>query len=138
MDTHRICAPLDLELIESDRSLTPLDAVLIYDSSDPFVIRLDIDQGECPATVWALGRDLLADGIGSARTAGSGDVKIRRCDSHQIHIRLTASRGEARLIASWDQAYRFVRQTYGLVPRGCEADHVDIDAELRLLLGEAA
>lgn len=139
MDTHRICTPLGLDLIVEDRSLTPLSAVLIYDTADPYVIRLDIDQGEGrEPTVWTLGRDLLADGVGSARTAGIGDVKIRRCNALQIRIRLATSEGEAQLVASWQQAYDFVRQTYGLVPRGHEADRTDIDAELRTLLGEAA
>ncbi len=50
---------LTLELIDADGAVTPLEAELRYDSSDPYAVAACFDTGGTEVC-WVFGRDLLA------------------------------------------------------------------------------
>ncbi|MFI0262527.1 SsgA family sporulation/cell division regulator [Streptomyces sp. NPDC017056] len=131
-----IRTPLDLD-VDDDGCMRRMQADLVYDPRDACAVRLHINDNGRPVR-WDFARGLLMQGILTSRWTGMGDVRIRRCDRGRLRIRLQTPKGTADLVASWPQARAFLCRTYEAVPEGREFDAVDMDAELRLLLGEAA
>lgn len=131
-----ISCEIGLRLLASEGAL-PLAAELRYDVADPYAVEALFDTGADSPVRWVFARDLLSDGL--ARTAGEGDVVVRPAldedGSAAVHLVLASPDGRAMLEANSEELREFLDQTYVVVPRGSEAERVDIDAELLSLLG---
>lgn len=109
-------------------------AIFTYDTADPYVVTVDFGADKNGGRiVWAVARDLLADGF--TAPAGFGDF---RCYAHGIHyfMALTSSEGHAVLSFIAEQIRAFLIDAEDAVPYGRE--ELDFDAELDALLKDGA
>ena len=84
---------------------------------------------------WTFARQLLTDGV--AAPAGEGDVQVwpsSTAGSSVVCLSLSSPSGRALFEVPLAELAEFLGRTYASVPTGSEADHVDVDAELALLL----
>jgi hypothetical protein len=133
--------PLTLQLI-GPRSWTDVPAVLGYDLTDPYAVRISFGEvgttaGDAPADggiAWLLGRELLRSGLD--RPTGEGDVRIWPAHSAAdvLFLHLQAPSGEALFELSRATVAAFLRQTDTMVPPGTEGDLLALDDELTALL----
>ena len=133
-----VSTELGLRLLASDGAL-PLAAELRYDAADPYAVEALFDTGGDTPVRWVFARELLAEGL--ARAVGEGDVLVRPAlddrGSAAVHLVLASPDGRALLEAPAEEVRAFLSETYSLVGRGEESDHVDLDAALLTLLGAA-
>jgi Streptomyces sporulation and cell division protein, SsgA len=134
--------PLTLHLI-GPRSWTEVPALLTYDPTDPYAVRICFGEvggassqsvsGE-DGVVWLLGRDLLRSGL--ERPSGEGDVRIWPAQgaSDVLFLHLQAPSGEALFELSRAAVTAFLRQAEALVPAGTESELLGLDEELQALL----
>jgi len=133
-------------------SWTAVPAALVYDSVDPFAVRVrfgdggsdDIDTSyddtsyddteDDGGVEWLLSRDLLRDGLTSP--VGEGDVRLwpARGGLDVVFLQLRAPSGEALFEISGAVVADFLRETELLVPAGTESDLLRVDDELTALL----
>jgi Streptomyces sporulation and cell division protein, SsgA len=131
---------------------TAVPAALVYDSLDPFAVRVrfgnggldDVDTAphddpyETPeddgGVEWLLSRDLLQAGL--TGPVGDGDVRLwpARAGLDVLFLQLRAPSGEALFELSGAVVADFLRETELLVPAGSEADELRVDDELYALL----
>jgi len=114
-----------------------VDAILRYDVSDPYAIHVTFrtGPGEEGRIEWLFARQLLSAGIVS--TAGDGDVRVwpsPDVDAGPVYVELSSPSGQALFAAPRGRLVDFLFRTYQLVPPGQESEHLDLDAELDLLL----
>ena len=121
-------------------SWTEVPALLIYDATDPYAVRIafgdmtdDADEAE-GAITWLLSRELLQAGL--ERPAGDGDVRLwpARAAADVLYLHLRAPSGEALFEVSRASVAAFLRHTEALVPPGEEASRLGLDDELQALL----
>jgi len=113
----------------------PRTATMVYLADDPYALHLHMDATTC----WRFARDLLADGL--TRHSGLGDVQ---CWPHPtarhpalLYLALSSPDGHMCWLLDAPQVAKFLRRIYGLVPRGCECEHIDLDADVDALLGRS-
>ncbi|MCW2535808.1 MAG: SsgA [Modestobacter sp.] len=128
------------------QSWTAVPATLVYDSADPYAVRIRFgDAGEDADTTdagpdddggveWLLSRELLRTGL--SRPAGDGDVRIwpARAALDVLFLQLRAPSGEALFELSAAVVGDFLRKTELLVPAGQESGLLQVDDELSALL----
>ena len=135
-------SPITLQLI-GPQSWTEVPALLCYDPSDPFAVRIafgdvgderdlvDVDEA---GIAWLVSRELLQTGLD--RPSGEGDVRV--WPSHGatdvLFLHLRAPSGEALFELSRATVAAFIRQTETLVPSGSESAMLSLDEELQALL----
>jgi hypothetical protein len=130
-----VSAELELRLVVPGSTSLPVLADLTYDVADPYAVRVAFHTGGPDVVEWTFARQLLTDGV--ARPGGEGDVQVwpSHSGSHSIVcIALSSPSGRALFEAPLGEVVEFLTRTYALVPTGSESDHVDVDAELALLL----
>ena len=85
---------------------------------------------------WTFARQLLSDGV--TVPAGEGDVQVWPSTSGNggavVCLSLSSPSGQALFEVPLGDLVDFLGRTYDAVPTGAEGDHVDVDAELALLL----
>ena len=113
-----------------------LDASLRYDRDDPYAVHLSFptSPGRDPIE-WIFARSLVADGL--SVPVGDGDVRIwpsREDLTGAVYIELCSPSGRARFAMPRPVLAGFVDRCHEVVPPGEEADYIDLDAELDLLL----
>jgi hypothetical protein len=114
---------------------------LSYDPACPYEVRLAETGSDAGEVVFA--RDLLLDAL-DGNPAGEGRVRARlrrfRGARHSmLELAVPAADGGDLIFAICDDAVaEFVRDTTDLVPAGDEWRHVDVDAAVAGLLGQAA
>ena len=84
---------------------------------------------------WTFARQLLGDGVSAP--VGEGDVQVWPSSTEgdpAVCLSLSSPSGRALFEVPLAGLVEFLTQTYAAVPTGSEADHVDVDAELALLL----
>jgi Streptomyces sporulation and cell division protein, SsgA len=148
-----VSAGLSLGLVRPGQVVVPLMASLHYSRSDPYAVRMAFHVGTDEPVEWALARDLLAaalhgrEGIGdvqawpSSGPAGSaaGEETSREAAGPALlNIAMTSPFGHAQFEAPAAPIAAFLDRTYRIVPPGQESDHLDLDAELALLLSQEA
>jgi hypothetical protein len=126
---------------------TAVPAALVYDSVDPFAVRVRFGDGgpddlDSPYDVpdddggveWLLSRDLLRAGL--TGPVGEGDVRLwpARGGLDVVFLQLRAPSGEALFELSGTVVGDFLRETELLVPAGTESDLLRVDDELSALL----
>jgi hypothetical protein len=130
------------------QSWTAVPAALVYDSTDPFAVRVRFGDGAAddvePALYddpdddggveWLLSRDLLRAGL--TGPVGEGDVRLwpARGGLDVLFLQLRAPSGEAMFELSGAVVGDFLRETELLVPAGGESDLLRVDDELSALL----
>ena len=134
------------------QSWTAVPAALVYDSTDPFAVRVrfgddgpEDDAGhdagyetdgpdEDGGVEWLLSRDLLRAGL--TGPVGEGDVRLwpARGGLDVLFLQLRAPSGEALFELSGAAVSDFLRETELLVPVGCESELLRVDDELSVLL----
>ena len=134
-----VCAELDLRLVVPGSSSLPVRAELRYDVNDAYAVQVAFQTGTSggPHDVveWTFGRQLLGDGVGSA--AGEGDVQVWPSTSSGesvVCLSLSSPTGRALFEVPLRALVSFLGRTYDAVPAGSEGVHLDLDAELALLL----
>jgi hypothetical protein len=130
------------------QSWTAVPAALVYDSADPFAVRVRFGDGgiddidptpydspdEDGGVEWLLSRDLLRAGL--TGPVGDGDVRLwpARGGLDVLFLQLRAPSGEAMFELSGAVVGDFLRETELLVPAGGESDLLRVDDELSALL----
>ena len=131
-------AELQLRLVVAGSVPLPVRADLRYDVLDPYAVQVSFHTSssvDSDVVEWTFARSLLSEGV-SAPT-GEGDVQV--WPSHSggcsvVCLSLSSPSGTALFEVPLPQLVEFLAQTYEAVPTGCESRHVDVDAELALLL----
>ena len=130
------------------QSWTAVPAALVYDSTDPFAVRVRFGDGAADdvetalyddpdddgGVEWLLSRDLLRAGL--TGPVGEGDVRLwpARGGLDVLFLQLRAPSGEAMFELSGAVVGDFLRETELLVPAGSESDLLRVDDELTALL----
>jgi len=130
-----VTAGIELRLIVPGSSSLPVRADFSYDQTDPYAVRVGFHTGGADIVEWTFARGLLTDGV--THPVGDGDVQV--WPSHSggkpvVCISLSSPSGRAMFETPLSSLVEFLTRTYAVVPTGNEGDHVDVDAELALLL----
>ena len=130
-----VTASLELRLVVPGNASLPVMAELAYDQGDPYAIRVAFHTGGADVVEWTFARSLLTDGV--THPVGEGDVQV--WPSHAggkpiVCLSLSSPSGRALFEAPLAQLVEFLTKSYAVVPTGNESDHVDVEAELALLL----
>jgi Streptomyces sporulation and cell division protein, SsgA len=118
------------------RAAALVDASLRYDRDDPYAVHLSFlaPSGGDPIE-WIFARSLASDGL--TVPAGDGDVRIWPSPEDltgPVYVELRSPSGRALFALPRAVLAEFVDRSHEVVPPGDEADYVDLDAELDLLL----
>lgn len=136
----RIRSPFGMRLMLPDGNVLPVSASLEYETSDPFAVQVTFHTGgaesEC-AVVWTFARQLIIDGLD--RPAGLGDVRVWPVPNEDeasaaVALALCSPSGEALFELPRVALSEFLALTFAEVAVGNEERHVDMDAELTVLL----
>ena len=130
-----VTASLELRLVVPGNPSLPVMAEVAYDHEDPYAVRVAFHTGGTDVVEWTFARSLLTDGV--THPVGEGDVQV--WPSHSagkpvVCLSLSSPSGRALFEAPLAQLVEFLTKTYAVVPTGNESDHVDVEAELALLL----
>ena len=128
-----ISADLDLVLVLGDDRMIPVAATLTYSISEPFAVSALFRTADGDIN-WVFARQLLDEGL--TDSVGEGDVVIWPAHDdagETICISLCSPGGNALLEADAREIRKFLNDSYRLVARGDESDHVNIDHFLNQL-----
>ena len=129
-----VSARMELRLVLGGDRAIAVPATLSYTREAPYAVTAAFHTAEGDVT-WVFGRDLLCQGLEAP--AGDGDVAVwpsAHGDHEALCLSLSSPTGSALLEADIAAIEAFLDLTYVLVPAGTEASHIDIDAELDLIL----
>ena len=130
-----ITVDIELRLIVPGSQSLPVRADFAYDQADPYAVRVAFHTGNTDIVEWTFARALLTDGV--THPVGEGDVQVWPSHSSGrpvVCISLSSPSGRAMFEAPLTQVVEFLTRSYAVVPTGAESDHVDVEAELALLL----
>ena len=134
-----VSSELQLRLVEPGAASLPVRADLNYDVSDPYAVQVCFHTGSGSTggdvVQWTFARQLLSDGVNAP--AGEGDVQVWPSSSGDLPVvclSLSSPSGRALFEVPLMDLVEFLGRTYDAVPTGAESEHVDVDAELALLL----
>jgi hypothetical protein len=132
-----VSSELQLRLVVPGAASLPVRADLNYDVSDPYAVQVAFHTGSAGGEVvqWTFARQLLSDGVSAP--AGEGDVQVWPSTSNGLAVvclSLSSPSGRALFEVPLADLVDFLGRTYQSVPSGTESAHVDVDAELALLL----
>ena len=123
-----------LSLVVEHGDAVPVDAVLGYDSADPFAVSVTFRVTTDEQVRWVFARELLIAGLDNP--TGRGDVMVwpDAMDPDVIILSLTTPQGHALFEARRWIVRDFVEQSLATVPAGTESAHLDWDGILSTLL----
>ena len=133
-----VSSELQLRLVVPGAASLPVRADLEYDVTDPYAVSVSFHTGNGgggDVVQWTFARQLLSDGV--SVPAGEGDVQVWPSTSSTgpvVCLSLSSPSGRALFEVPLGDLVEFLGRTYEQVPTGRECDHVDVDAELALLL----
>jgi hypothetical protein len=133
-----VSTQLQLRLVVPGAASLPVRAGLHYDVLDPYAVQVAFHTGaagEGEIVEWTFARQLLTDGV--TAPVGEGDVQVWPSASNGLPVvclSLSSPSGKALFEVPLPELVDFLGQTYAAIPTGSESDHVDVDAELALLL----
>ena len=136
--TSSVNTELQLRLVVPGASSLPVRAGLRYDVTDPYAVQVAFHTGngvDGEIVEWTFARQLLTDGVSAP--VGEGDVQVWPSASAGLPVvclTLSSPSGKALFEVPLPELVDFLGQTYAAVPTGGESQHVDVDAELALLL----
>jgi hypothetical protein len=124
---------MDREAVVKNVTFTILGArqrvpvTLIYSRVDPYLVRAVFTA---EGHEWMFSRELLHTAVKERTSAGIGDVQWYELDSVTLVMGLRSHDGEVALTIPWVDVAEFLRDSYAVVPRHAESEHLGIDAEL--------
>jgi hypothetical protein len=126
-----------MRLVAPDFATVSVRASLRYDPDDPYAVCVMFhpDGSDADQVAWSFSRELLAKGL--EEPTGIGDVRVWPWTTPRgeaIALALSSPDGNALFEINRAVVQRFLRRAYGLVPRGRESAHVDLDSTLTKLL----
>jgi hypothetical protein len=133
-----VSSELPLRLVVPGAASLPVRADMLYDPEDPYAVQVSFHTGNGATgdvVQWTFARQLLSDGL--ALPAGEGDVQVWPSSSSGasvVCLSLSSPSGRALFEVPLSELAEFLGRTYEAVPTGAESAHVDVDAELALLL----
>lgn len=138
-----VSTELQLRLVMPGATSLPVRAGLRYDMNDPYAVSVAFHTGGTDGSdvtdvvEWTFARQLLTDGV--AGPVGDGDVQVWPTAAGSgapaiVCLSLSSPSGRALFEVPLAELVEFLGQTYEAVPTGAESAHVDVDAELALLL----
>ena len=133
-----VTTELQLHLVVPGTPALPVRAGLSYDASDPYAITVAFHTGTgtgSDTVEWTFARQLISDGV--TAPVGAGDVKVwpaSRDGDHVVCLSLSSPSGKALFEVPVQELSEFIAMTYAAVATDTESEHVDVDAELALLL----
>lgn len=132
-----VTSELQLRLVVPGAASLPVRADLDYDVEDPYAVTVSFHTGNGGSEVvqWTFARQLLSDGV--SVPAGEGDVQVWPSSGDGgsvVCLSLSSPSGRALFEVPLGDLVEFLGRTYAAVPTGGESSHVDVDAELALLL----
>ena len=134
-----VSSELQLRLVVPGAASLPVRADLAYDVTDPYAVQVSFHTGSGTGNgdvvQWTFARQLLSDGV--SVPAGEGDVQVWPSTANGVPVvclSLSSPSGRALFEVPLPDLVEFLGRTYQAVPTGSESDHVDVDAELALLL----
>jgi hypothetical protein len=130
-----ICTEIALRLVVPGSVSLPVPSDLRYDPSDPYAVHVSFRTGQEDTVEWTFARQLLTDGV--TCPVGEGDVQVWPTtgdDLPVVCLALCSPSGRALFEMPLTELVEFLSATYAAVPTGSESAHVDLDAELALLL----
>ena len=133
-----VSSDIQLHLVVPGTTSLPIRAGLSYDAGDPYAVSVAFHTGSLASSdtvEWTFARQLLTDGVSAP--AGEGDVRVwpTTADGEPvICLSLSSPSGEALFEVPVPELVEFLTMTYVAVPTDAESQHVDVDAELALLL----
>ena len=132
-----VSSELQLRLVVPGAAALPVRADVDYDVTDPYAVSVAFHTGASGGEVvsWTFARQLLSDGV--SVPAGEGDVQVWPSSGDSgavVCLSLSSPSGRALFEVPLGDLVEFLGRTYEAVPTGTESDHVDVDAELALLL----
>ena len=133
-----VTSDLQLRLVVPGTTPLPVRAGLRYDVTDPYAVQVAFHTGsggDSDTVEWTFARALLSEGVSAP--VGDGDVQVwpsSSSGSRVVCLSLSSPSGKALFEVPLAELVEFLGQTYEAVPSGSESDHVDVDAELALLL----
>jgi hypothetical protein len=133
-----VSTELQLRLVVPGAASLPVRAGLRYDVTDPYAVQVSFhtgSSGDGEIVEWTFARQLLTDGV--TAPVGEGDVQVWPSASGGLPVvclSLSSPSGKALFEVPLQELVDFLGQTYAAVPTGAESQHVDVDAELALLL----
>ena len=132
-----VSTELQLRLLVPGASSLPVRANLSYDIADPYAVQVSFHTGGDNGEIveWTFARQLLTEGVQAP--AGEGDVRVwpSTADGEPVVcLALSSPSGKALFEVPLPELVDFLAMTYQTVASGSESDHVDVDAELALLL----
>lgn len=131
MQIWSVSADVDFFLLGPEHARVPVPVRFRYDLADPYAVSAVFHVGDGQTVEWNFARDLLADGTRAA--AGEGDVRIEPAGP-MLRMVLSSPSGQATLEGPLSAVNAFVARSNAVVPPGREAEMVDLDGELALLL----
>src|SRR5687768_980963 len=134
-----VSSELQLRLVVPGAASLPVRADVDYDVHDPYAVTVSFHTGAGAGggdvVQWTFARQLLSDGVSTP--AGEGDVQAWPSSAggtSVVCLSLSSPSGRALFEVPLADLVEFLGRTYQAVPTGMESDHVDVDAELALLL----
>ena len=134
-----VSSELQLRLVVPGAASLPVRADLDYDVTDPYAVTVSFHTGSGSGgdvVQWTFARQLLSDGV--TVPAGEGDVQVWPSTGNNggavVCLSLSSPSGRALFEVPLSDLVEFLGRTYDAVPTGAEGAHVDVDAELALLL----
>lgn len=104
-------------------------ANLRYRRDDPFaVVAVINERGKLRR--WVFARELLHDAAVDGLPSGIADVQFYERDSVTLVMALSSDQGSIALTIPTAECVAFLRDTYAVVPRGEESEHLGLDAAL--------
>lgn len=130
-----VTTELALRLVVPGGGAVPVTAAMRYEATDPYAVRVGFRTGADEMVEWTFARSLLTEGM--HRAIGEGDVRVWPSTERigqVVCLSLSSPSGHALFEMPLTGLVSFLRRTYSCVPNGCESDHVNLDAELALLV----
>ncbi|MCW2499637.1 MAG: sporulation and cell division protein SsgA [Frankiales bacterium] len=133
-----VSTELQLRLVVPGAASLPVRSGLAYDAKDPYAVSVAFHTGvgsSAETVEWTFARQLLTDGV--TAPVGQGDVQVWPSSSGGepvVCLSLCSPSGKALFEVPIPELVEFLSMTYAAVPTGSESQHVDVDAELALLL----
>ncbi|RSN39906.1 SsgA family sporulation/cell division regulator [Amycolatopsis sp. WAC 04197] len=116
-----------------DGAEVPVDCELMYDTSDPFAVKLRFLRDSAIEVEWLVSRELLAAGL--LTPSGEGDVRIGPdlTGAKRVMMMLNTPAGTATFAVRLGELVEFLDCSHALVSAGEEWRWFDFDRELEWL-----
>lgn len=116
----------------------PVEIEFCYDPEDPLAVEMTFeyeDEVFGPLVViWAVSRELLAQGVTSTIPQGRGDIQLHLASRDSARIFLSSPDGQARIQLPRQELVRFLNATQDIVRLGEECMDEVIDGAIEEIL----